>query len=237
MSFPELRGYILSLFFLSKMLDIIKKEIQKPYMVRLQKKLARDKNRIPKTNPFRILEIADLYDIKMVIIGQDPYATGIVEFSKFKLYYDGIAFSSANTLKTPYSLKILHRWFINTERQRGNEGETSNDLTYLVERGVLLINTLWTTSFNKPGSHMFPEWYDFTAFIMKLIQHYNDNVVFLLLGNEAQRMEYAINQTKHKVFSEMHPAASRYKANRNLFDSDILLKAMKSLTIPIRLLK
>lgn len=206
-------------------------------MKKLKGLIAKDDFRIPKDDPFRIFRIADFRDIKMVIIGQDPYSTGVIEFDKFNYHYDGIAFSSSKTLKVPYSLSILHKWFRKTEEKRGYSGEEINNLKYLVDRGIILINVVWSVSHGKPLSHGYPEWYRFTEFTLKLIQHYNKNVVFLLLGKEAQRMQYAINKNNHYIFKEQHPAASRYKRNKNLYDSNVLLECMNSISYPIRLLK
>lgn len=219
------------------MTEILKRELSKKYIINLKNKVNKDKFRIPVNNPFKIFHIADFRDIKMVIIGQDPYSTGIIEFDTFNYYYDGIAFSSSNTLKTPHSLSILHKWFKKTEESRGYEGKEINDLRYLVDRGIILINVIWTVSYGKPLSHNYPEWYKFTEFTLKLIQYFNKNVVFLLLGKEAQKMKYAIDKKSHYIFKEQHPAASRYRKNKNLYDSNVLLECMNSTSYPIRLLK
>lgn len=219
------------------MLKEVKQEIRKPYMQRLQNKILQDNFRVPIHKPFILFEKANLKNVNMVIVGQDPYSTGVVEGGVFKYYYDGIAFSSRNTSKTPYSLKVMQDWFIRTEKIRGLSGEVSNDLQYLVDRGIVLMNTVWSVSYGKPLSHDYPEWYTFTAFTLRLIQKYNENVVFLLLGAEAARMQYAIDESKHKVFRAKHPAASRYKLNTPLDKSDVLLQCMQNTTYPIRLLK
>lgn len=219
------------------MLEEIKVELTKPYMQNLKKKVINDRFRIPHKEPFRILDMADMKNIQMVIVGQDPYSTGVIENGKLRYHYDGVAFSSKHTKKTPFSLKVLHRWFANTDKARGMRGEFSNDLSYLVDRGILLINTLWSVSYGKPLSHQFVEWYRFTEFILKLIQKYNDDVVFLLLGAEAARMRYAIDENKHIVFREKHPAASRYKINSSLDKSMVLLQCMNNTAYPIGLLK
>jgi len=219
------------------MLDLIKKQIELPYMQKLLKEVYKYNDVIPNKLPFEILKKIDLRDINLVIIGQDPYATGLIEFGEFKYHYDGLAFSSKNTLKTPYSLQVLNKLFINTSKELGQEGEENNNLYYLLGRGVLLINTIWTVRYGKSLAFDHPYWYTFTANIMKIIQKYNSNVCFLLLGSVAKRLEYAVDKKNHNVFKDIHPAASKYNKNKNLYNSDILLQCLKKIRKPIRLLK
>lgn len=206
-------------------------------MINLLNKVYKYDDVIPATKPLSILKATDLRDIKMVIVGQDPYSTGVIEFDKFKLHYDGLAFSSKNTMVTPYSLKIMNNWFVNTERMFNRKGKNSNSLYYLLDRGVLLINTIWAVRYGKPLSLAFPEWYAFTGFLLRYIQSLNEEVCFLLLGGEARKLSSYIDLRRHNLFTEMHPAASRYKANKNLYYSNVLYKCLKKVREPLTLLK
>lgn len=212
-------------------------EFKKQYMQDLLYKTYSNKDVIPSNKPFAILNKIDIEDIKLVIIGQDPYSTGVIEFNKFNLHYDGLAFSSSNTIKTPYSLKILNKWFINTASYFNHKGQISNDLSYLLDKKVILINVVWAVLYNKPLSLDYAEFYIFTAFLLNLIQNSNDRVVFLFLGKEAQRVSYIIDRERHFVFMEKHPAASRYREQKNLYNSDVLIQCLKKMKEPINLLK
>jgi len=185
----------------------------------LKKKILKDANRIPESNPFRIFNMLHVKEVKTVIVGQDPYPRGVFEFGKFKYYYDGIAFSSGNTMKTPYSLKILKCLF---KREDNNETLSyPNDLSYLVTQGVFLMNVLWSTSFERPLGHRFPEWFKFSMNVLEYISRNNENIVFILFGGVSQKLKHSIIG-EHLILSENHPASSRYQNNRDVSYSKIL---------------
>lgn len=190
--------------------EFIKEESKLSYMADLEKKLKKDNDRIPMKGYFRPYLKVDKPEI--VIIGQDPYSTGIVEFGKYKDYYNGLAFSTS-ALKAPYSLKIMQRSFLITDKSLGYKDlRISNDLSYLEDRGVILANTYLSVSRGEPLSHSFKEWYTFT----KRIVSYIDNEyapTFILLGYYAQTLNNFIK--KGMVINDAHPASLRFNKNRS----------------------
>lgn len=191
-----------------------------PYYKSLVEKVVADPNRVGPS--FEILYTLRLETIKCVVIGQDPYSNGYTEAGVYTSYYDGLAFSAANSARTPASLKILKQWFINTDLISGFEvGNVPNDLRYLVQRGVFLGNTAWSVSRGRPLSHMWDEWYIFTG---RLVQYISTkrSVPFLLLGSRAHSLANFIHG-QCPVYLERHPAAEKYnKESKSLVDSTAL---------------
>ncbi|MCK4500945.1 hypothetical protein KAU11_10650 [Candidatus Babeliales bacterium] len=178
----------------------------------LKEKIESDNNRIPRYGYFKALELLKDRKIKLVIVGQEPYSTGAEEFGKYVLYNDGLAFSSSNTIKTPHTLKTLQEWFKLADSDRGYKvGKVRNDLSYLIDRGVFLMNVLWTTSFMKPKTHNFPEYYELTGRILRKIIEKNPEVKIALLGRVASTMSRFVEGVEY--ISDIHPAAARYDNN------------------------
>ena len=215
---------VLGFFFL---MWFINEEKHKEYFKILESKVALDKFRIPKSNPFEIFELLEPQEIKVVIIGQDPYAT--------KGYFDGIAFSARYSNVVPQSLQVLKKLFINTELKTGTPvGKVPNDLRYLVKQGVFFSNLAWTTSEGNPGAHLFEEWITFSIRLVNFLSFNHPYIRFILLGNRASILKQYINPTSI-VYLEQHPAADRYKKTiKKLEDSNVLININSSLKSPIK---
>lgn len=176
-------------------------------------------NTIPQ-NPFTSLDLLNsMKDVKLVIMGQDPYSTGVFENSILKLYQSDLAFS-VNTLRTPQSLKVLQEWFMLSDfSNKLYVGKVQNDLSYLLKRGVFLMNVIWSVEYGKPLSHDFPEYYEFSAKILNIIKLKYPSCRFLFLGNEAKRLIYTV---KDKVYlTAPHPASIRYKENKDRYNNEL----------------
>jgi len=176
------------------------------------KKIREDPTTIPKYNPFESLKVlGQMAEVKLVIIGQDPYNSGVTEGGRFKDYHDGLAFSSKNTIKTPPPLRILHEWFRQADHSNKLQvGEVQNDLRYLLERKVFLMNALWTSSTKKAGSHMFPEYYYIDDVVLKYIISKNPDCRFLLLGAKAGLLRYTLKESNVQFIEDIHPSAEKY---------------------------
>lgn len=213
----------------------IEDEKSLPYFKQLQDKVKIDINRIPEKNPFEIFSLIKPEDIRVVMIGQDPYSTGVVENNIYKSYYDGIAFSSKNTTRAPASLQILKKLFINTELKQGNTvGNVPNDLRYLVEQGVFLGNLAYTTSRNNPGAHLYEEWITFNIRLVSYLSYNYPYVIFILFGAKATVLKPYIN-TWCPTFLEQHPAADKYKKTvSKLEDSNVLVYTNEIIKVPIK---
>ncbi|AWD32743.1 Uracil-DNA glycosylase [Candidatus Kinetoplastibacterium sorsogonicusi] len=153
-------------------------------------------------NPLRIFfEIPSIKNIKIIIIGQDPYHS----FG----YADGLAFSASNILKTPQSLKNI---FKELYLEYGFTNK-SNDLISWVHQGVLLLNSILTVEDKKPGSHANYGWEYFTNNIIEYLAKDNKPKIFILWGKFAQSKKYLIEKyTNHLILTSNHPSPlSAYK--------------------------
>ncbi len=144
---------------------------------------------------FRVYNLINIEDIKVVIIGQDPYHT--------KEMANGIAFSvGKNAGKTPPSLRNI---FKELERDLGVVNK-STDLTCWVKQGIFMLNTTLTVEEGKAGSHSKYGWDLLTTETVKKISELNNKVVFLLWGNHAQTFEKYIDKNKHFILKTSHPS-------------------------------
>lgn len=150
---------------------------------------------------FRAFMECPVRDLKVVVLGQDPYPHINVA--------DGIAFSCTNTMKKEASLHYIHRAIAKTVYQNQVDAkELSPDLTPLANQGVLLLNTALTTRIGKIGSHV-QLWKPFIAYLLDMLNSHGDCLVYVLLGKQAQHMEELIHE-KHYVLTASHPASAAY---------------------------
>lgn len=154
---------------------------------------------------FKAFRYCPLNNLKVVILGQDPYHDGSA---------DGIAFSNSKVNKISPSLRNI------LKETKGYE----KDLAYWAEQGVLLLNTAQTVEEGRPGSHL-PLWEEFTNEVIKVINR-NPNVVILLLGAKAQSFEEKFNKY-HVILKTSHP--SPLSAHRGFIGSGIFTKCNQEL--------
>jgi uracil-DNA glycosylase len=160
---------------------------------------------------FRTFEECPEKDLKVVIIGQDPYPHFGVA--------DGIAFSCGLTGKPQPSLKNLFDAVEETVYQ-GFATYQDPDLTRWSKQGVLLLNTALTTQVDKVGTH-YDIWKDFIAYVLDMISLTSSGLIFVLLGSKAQELEHLISQS-HYILKASHPASAAYTKTQwdcnNLFN-------------------
>lgn len=169
---------------------------------------------------FRAFELTPLNQIKVVILGQDPYH-GVNQAH-------GLAFSVPKGVKKPPSLlNILKEVHQNTSESTEaiHGGKVlSGDLTSWAKQGVLLLNTVLTVAQGQAGSHQKKGWEHFTDTVIKQVSSSRTNVVFMLWGGFAKRKIKLIDGSKHLILSSGHP--SPLSANRGLwFGNDHFSKA------------
>lgn len=166
-----------------------------------------DKNNIypSSENIFRALNLTNFKDVKVVIIGQDPYH-GENEAN-------GLAFSINNDVKITPSLRNIFKELQNDL----NIKRTNTDLSSWAKQGVLLINSILTVEKDKPLSHSDIGWQEITNFIIKYINDNKNHVVFVLWGNYAKKFKNLIDSKKHYVIESPHP--SPLSATRGFFGS------------------
>ncbi len=165
-----------------------------------------DKTYPPKTNVFRAFELTPFENIKVVILGQDPYH-GEGEAN-------GLAFSVNKGIKLPPSLRNIYK---ELEEDLGIEAPKHGDLSDWAKEGVLLLNSILTVEKDKPASHRNVGWERYTDSIIKEISEKKEHIVFILWGNFAQSKEYLIDRKKHIVIKSPHP--SPFSARKGFFGS------------------
>ncbi|MFA5471630.1 MAG: uracil-DNA glycosylase [Acholeplasmataceae bacterium] len=187
----------------------IKDELNKPYFQSLVAFLKEeDTHHVvlpPKDKRLSCFKLTPYEDVKVVIIGQDPYHN--------INQAHGLAFSVENE-DFPPSLKNIYKELVSdidvTYPKTGN-------LIHWARQGVLLLNTVLTVRLHEPLSHQKQGWEKFTLEAVKKVNEKNDMVVFILWGNHAKRYLEYIDQNKHKVITSVHP--SPLSASRGFFGS------------------
>lgn len=148
----------------------------------------------PKEKVFNALNYVPLKDVKVVIIGQDPYHTAGQA--------DGLAFSCHNGTPQP-SLKNI---FKEISADLGILMSDSTDLTPWAEQGVLLLNTSLTVIEHLPASHSNKLWHKFTTEVVKILNEQNQPIVFILWGNHAKSFIPLLNNPNHLILQSAHPS-------------------------------
>lgn len=162
---------------------------------------------------FRAFEECPEKDLKIVMIGQDPYPHFGVA--------DGIAFSCGLTQKPQPSLKNMFEAIEETVYQ-GYPTHQDPDLTRWAKQGVLMLNSALTTQVDKVGTH-YDIWKDFIMYVLDMLSLTNSGLIFMLLGAKAQELESVIGQN-HYILKASHPASAAY--TKTVWDcNDIFNKA------------
>jgi len=155
-------------------------------------------------------------DVKVVIIGQDPYhGDGQA---------NGLCFSVNDDVKIPPSLKNI---FKEIQSDLGKDMPTSGNLERWAEQGVLLLNAILTVRASKAASHRQKGWEQFTDAVIRLISEKKDNVVFLLWGKYAQQKGEIVDEDKHLILKSAHPSplsAKHFFGNRHFSQTNQYLQ-------------
>ena len=136
-----------------------------------------------------------LEELKVVIIGQDPYLNEEQAM--------GLSFSVPEGVKLPPSLKNVYKCIDNTCNT--NMDFSKGDLTKWAKQGVLLLNTTLTLFEKKSNSHK-KIWKGFSLDLLKYISDNTSGVVFLLWGNDARKLKSTIDIEKHHILEHTHPS-------------------------------
>ena len=159
----------------------------------------------PKNQIFRAIELTPFEEVKVVIIGQDPYHNDNQA--------NGLCFSVSDKVTAPPSLKNI---FKELEDDLGIK-KTSNELEIWAKQGVLLLNNTLTVRAHEANSHKDLGWEQFTDFIIKEISDKKENVVFVLWGAFAQKKAGLIDASKHFIIQSAHP--SPFSVHKGFFGS------------------
>ena len=179
---------------------LIEIEEQKDYFRKLKDEIDKryeTSNVFPeKQNIFKAFSLTSLDNLKVVILGQDPYHG----FGQAQ----GLSFSTPANIKNPPSMvNILKE--INDDLQKKSFCE-DGDLTPWAKDGVLLLNTILTVEEGKPKSHHNLGWEIFTDNIIKYISDNKKDIVFILWGSPAIAKTKLIDTKKHHILSAPHPS-------------------------------
>lgn len=144
---------------------------------------------------FNALNLLKFDDVKVVIIGQDPYhQPGQAH---------GLSFSVQNVKKLPPSLINIYK---EIEDETGKKSITNGDLTEWEKQGVLLLNSVLTVRESQPNSHKNLGWEKITSRIVELLNQREKPVVFMLWGANAINIGKNINRSRHLVLTCAHPS-------------------------------
>ena len=193
-------------------LDAIGSEFDKSYMQDLAAFLNQEnqqgKNILPPADMrFNALKATTLNQIKVVILGQDPYPT--------QGHAHGLSFSVLPTVKPlPRSLNNIYK---ELKSDLGIDNKHTGYLQPWAEQGVLLLNTVLSVEEGNANSHQKRGWERFTDEIIKAVNAQDNPVVFILWGAPAQKKAALIDETKHLIIKSAHP--SPLSAKNGFFDS------------------
>ncbi len=188
--------------------ELMKGELSKPYIEGLSNfiETAYKTSEVfpPREKIFAAFDITALEDVKVVILGQDPYhEPGQAQ---------GLAFYVPSDVKKPPSL-------VNIEKELGKEV----DLISWARQGVLLLNATLTVQAHKAASHKGHGWEEFTDSVISRLSEARENIVFILWGNNAQKKVSLIDEDRHLILKSAHP--SPLSAYRGFFGSKPFSKA------------
>lgn len=148
----------------------------------------------PKEEVYKAFDLVDFKDVKVVIIGQDPY------HGAFQA--NGLSFSVSKGVKLPPSLQNIYKELESDLGIRNLNG----DLSKWAEQGVFLLNATLTVEEKKAGSHQKIGWEKFTDAVIEQLSKHREDIVFILWGSYAQKKGKNIDRSKHCVIETVHPS-------------------------------
>ena len=189
-------------------LEYLNDEFKKPYYKALYEKVNKEYSQQviypPADDVFTAYHLTPLSEVKVVIIGQDPYHNvGQAH---------GLAFSVPDNIAKPPSLQNI---FKELKQDLGIEISEKGNLEKWAQEGVLLLNASLTVRANMAASHAKIGWQRFTDAAIKALSEKKENLVFILWGNYAIAKENLIDHEKHLILKTVHP--SPLSASRGFF--------------------
>ncbi len=190
--------------------ELLKEEFQKPYfkdLMNFVKEEYKNKTIYPKQNEvFNAFRYTDFNNVKVVILGQDPYHG--------PNQAEGLSFSVKDEVLKPPSLQNI---FKELESDLKIPFPEHNSLKKWAEQGVMLLNAVLTVEEHKPTSHKEKGWETFTDDVIKIINEKETPVVFILWGSYARNKKSLITNKKHLIIESAHP--SPFSARNGFFGS------------------
>ncbi|MGH1365144.1 MAG: uracil-DNA glycosylase [Calditrichia bacterium] len=178
---------------------VLADELARPYILELEEFVAFERLHYdvfpPEKNVFGAFNACAFDDVRVVILGQDPYHG--------PNQAHGLSFSVNDGIKHPPSLRNI---FKEIEQNLGLSAPESGNLTRWAEQGVLLLNSVLTVRANEAASHKKHGWETFTDTVIRELSERRENLVFMLWGNYAKKKGRIINRGKHVVLESGHPS-------------------------------
>ncbi|MBI9038830.1 MAG: uracil-DNA glycosylase [Bacteroidales bacterium] len=179
--------------------NILKDQFNSDYFFDLKKFLIEEKKKYniypPGSSMFSAFDLTPFNNVKVIIIGQDPYhGAGQAH---------GLCFSVPEGVKNPPSLKNIFKELYNDLRIPPSE---NGNLENWAMQGVLLLNATLSVRANQAGSHQNKGWEIFTDSVIKTLSEKKTGLVFILWGNYAKAKEKIIDSNKHYVLKAAHPS-------------------------------
>lgn len=205
---------------------VLSEEIQKSYfkdlMMEVEKEYESGTCYPPKDSIFEAFNFCSFSNLKVVIIGQDPYH-GEGEAH-------GLCFSVNHSVKIPPSLRNIYREM--NEDLDNLFMPNSGNLEHWAKQGVLLLNASLTVRKDSPNSHKHLKWDVFTDAVIQKISEEKERIVFLLWGSFAQKKGKKIDRNKHLVLESGHPSPmsanqGKWFGNKHFSKTNLYLKENK----------
>lgn len=199
---------------------MLREEFAKPYWSVLMKFVADERASVevfpPADEVFAALHLTALADVKVVILGQDPYhGPGQAH---------GLCFSVRPGVRVPPSLQNIHK---ELHDDLGVDIPAHGNLEAWARQGVLLLNTTLTVRAHDAASHQRQGWETFTDRVIEVVNTKEDRVVFILWGAAARRKRSMIDLDRHVVIESPHP--SPLSAHRGFFGTRPFSRANEAL--------
>lgn len=169
----------------------------------------------PLKSIFRAFEECPYNELKIVMIGQDPYPQINIA--------DGIAFSCSQS-NIQVSLKFILDE-VNRTVYNGHPGSTDIDLKRWSNQGILMLNTALTTTIGKIGQH-YEMWKPFIAYLFDYLSNNRNGLIYVYMGKEAKGWSESVNDNNYKFFVN-HPASAAYQKFRKWDSKDVFNQVKK----------
>ncbi len=202
--------------------ELLKEEFEKDYFKNLidfvKQEYRTHKIYPPGKEIFSAFDLCPVDNVKVVIIGQDPYhGEGQAH---------GLCFSVKDGVKIPPSLRNIYK---ELHSDLGKEIPQTGNISYWAEQGVLMLNATLTVRAKNAGSHQGKGWETFTDAVIKKISEEKNDIVFLLWGAYAQKKGQVIDTNKHYILKSPHPspfsAHTGFLGNKHFSKTNEFLKS------------
>lgn len=176
----------------------------------------------PEQDVFRAFQLTAFAEVRVVLIGQDPYhGPGQAH---------GLSFSVPAGVKFPPSLRNIFKAIAHD--QPNYQIPLHGDLSHWAQQGVLLLNTVLTVEQGKAHAHAGWGWETFTDNVISHLSEHKDGVIFVLWGAHAQKKRALIDEQRHHVLTSVHP--SPLSAHKGFFECGHFRRVNELLAQPIQ---